>query len=79
MSPNLKFLSHLSTKPPLAKGERQPEDKLPHSQVSYESPSQHEGQHCSKCEHYIAAEPPRCQAVASPIRPGDYCKRYEPA
>ena len=60
----------------LARGERQALDKIPHDEVGYESPSKHEDEQCSLCEHYIPAMVPRCQAVKNPIKPADWCKRY---
>lgn len=58
-------------KPELAESE-----KRTHEAVGYEYPSRHDGQHCSICKHYIAADPPRCEGVKSPIRPGDWCERF---
>jgi hypothetical protein len=51
--------------------------KRSHSSVEYEHPSRHEGKECRDCVHYIGANPPRCTGVQSPIRPVDYCKRFE--
>jgi hypothetical protein len=56
--------------------ERPAKDKLSHGQVDYEHPSTHP-EHCEICRHYIEAQPPRCEAVRSPIRGEDWCKRYE--
>jgi hypothetical protein len=52
-------------------------EKFTHAEVKYESPSRHEGKFCILCEHFIPARPPRCEGVKSPIRAGDYCKRFE--
>jgi len=51
--------------------------KLSHSAVGYESPSQHRGKNCGRCEHYIATTPPRCEHVKGPIRFMDYCRKFE--
>lgn len=61
----------------LVKGEQPPDEKARHSAVGYESPASDPERHCSACEHYIAAKVPRCQIVKSPIRPGDWCERFE--
>jgi len=52
--------------------------KLTHAAVKYENISQHKGQACQNCLHFIAANPPRCEGVQSPISPKARCKRYEP-
>jgi hypothetical protein len=61
----------------LSQHERQDDEKLDHSQVNYEHPSRHPGKYCSGCAHYIRAHIPRCEAVKNPIRPVDWCKRWE--
>jgi hypothetical protein len=58
--------------------ERAESQKLSHAAVKYESPSRHPGQSCASCVHLIAASPLRCEAVKSPIRKPDWCKRFEP-
>ena len=63
--------------PELVAGERAPKDKLEHAEVGYQSPSKHEGEHCSLCEHFIPSMIPRCMSVKNPIRAGDYCGRFE--
>jgi hypothetical protein len=50
--------------------------KLSHAAVKYESPSRHSGQSCASCAHFIAASPPRCEGVASPVSPKAWCKRF---
>jgi hypothetical protein len=57
--------------------EKRAGNKLDHSAVAYEHPSRHSGKQCSGCVHYIAAIPPRCEGVKSPISPGDYCSHFE--
>jgi hypothetical protein len=52
-------------------------EKLSHAAVKYEHPSAHGGKSCASCVHFIAASPPRCESVQTPIRPEDFCKRYE--
>jgi hypothetical protein len=62
--------------PEPAEGEWEASEKYSHAEVDYEHPS--EGvDHCSGCEHYIHAMVPRCQHVKSPIRPKDWCERFE--
>ena len=61
----------------LVKGERHPDNKTPHKDVDFQSPSENPQKHCSLCEHYIAAHVPRCMTVKSPIKAGDWCKRFE--
>jgi hypothetical protein len=51
-------------------------EKLSHAAVKYESTSQHKGQQCSSCAHFIAASPPRCEGVKSPIAAKAWCKRF---
>ena len=64
--------------PPRKKNpERPAAQKLSHAAVKYESPSRHANQSCASCIHFIAANPPRCEAVQSPISPEDWCKRFE--
>jgi hypothetical protein len=50
--------------------------KLSHAAVKYENISSHRGQSCQNCLHFIAANPPRCEGVQSPISPKAWCKRY---
>jgi hypothetical protein len=50
--------------------------KLTHAAVKYEHPAMGT-EHCSGCEHYIQATPPRCQHVKNPIRAEDWCIKYE--
>jgi hypothetical protein len=57
--------------------ERAEADKIPHGEVRYEHPSRHSGEFCRICQHYIKAVPPRCEAVKSPIRAVDWCRRFE--
>jgi hypothetical protein len=58
--------------------EKPDSEKLPHSKVGYEHPSQHR-QACRSCEHFIHASPrPRCEGVKDPIRWEDWCERFEP-
>lgn len=52
-------------------------EKLSHAAVKYEHPSEHRPQNCASCVHFIAANPPRCEGVQSPIRAEDWCKRFE--
>jgi len=56
--------------------ERPAAKKLSHAAVGYQSPSRHSGQSCASCLHFIAANPPRCEAVQSPIAAKDWCKRF---
>lgn len=51
--------------------------KLSQAAVRYEKVSQHKGQSCQNCLHFIAANPPRCESVKPPISPKGWCKRYE--
>ena len=53
-----------------------PSQKRTHDDVHYQHPSQHDGQQCSGCKHFIAANPPRCEGVRSPIRAEDWCRRF---
>jgi hypothetical protein len=57
--------------------ERPEAEKISHADVRYEHPSQHSGEFCRICEHFIKAHPPRCEAVQDPIRALDWCKRFE--
>lgn len=57
--------------------ERPEAKKISHGLVLYEHPSKHHGESCLKCEHFIVALPPRCEAVKPPIRAEDWCKRFE--
>lgn len=59
--------------------ERPDNKKLSHAAVKYETTSLHRGQACQNCLHFIAANPPRCEAIQSPIAPKAWCKRYEKA
>jgi hypothetical protein len=59
--------------------ERAESAKLSQAAVKYEHPSRHQGQSCQACVHFIAANPPRCEAVKGPIRATDWCKRFENA
>jgi hypothetical protein len=52
-------------------------EKRSHDSVGYEHPSRHGSARCGGCQHFIPGSPPRCQAVASPIRAEDWCKRFE--
>jgi hypothetical protein len=56
--------------------ERTEAKKLSHAAVKFESPSRHSSQTCASCVHFIAASPNRCEAVKSPIKAGDWCKRF---
>jgi hypothetical protein len=58
--------------------ERDPKDKLSHASVNYVGVSPHPGRHCSVCEHYIKADPPRCESVQGPIAPKGWCQRFSP-
>ena len=58
--------------------ERPDAEKLTHAEVRFENPSRHSDEFCRICEHFIKAEPPRCEAVQSPIPPRAWCKRWEP-
>jgi hypothetical protein len=51
--------------------------KLSHEAVAYEHPSQHRNQACGRCEHFIRVTPPRCEHVKSPIRSGDWCRKFK--
>jgi hypothetical protein len=59
--------------------------KLTHKEVLYEHPSRHRPEHCRICQHFIpdgheddnTKFAPRCEGVLSPIRAGDWCKRFE--
>lgn len=62
-----------------AEGELEVADKDAHGDVDYEPTSKHLPDKCANCAHFIAATPPRCQTVVSPIKPGAYCERYDPA
>jgi hypothetical protein len=57
--------------------ERDPKDKLSHAAVNYVVVSPHPGRHCSICEHFIKAEPPRCESVQLPIAAKAWCQRFE--
>lgn len=57
--------------------ERADADKFSHSDVGYEHPSQHTGEFCRVCVHFIAGSPPRCEAVKDPIRAADWCRRFK--
>lgn len=52
-------------------------EKLSHRTVDYMGVSPHPGRHCSVCEHYIKADPPRCEGVQSPIAPKGWCMKFE--
>jgi hypothetical protein len=52
-------------------------EKQSHASVHYEHPSEHAGQYCADCVHFINAMPPRCEGVASPIRRQDWCVRFK--
>jgi hypothetical protein len=47
--------------------------KLTHSEVNYEHPAQGMNE-CRDCKHYDA---PHCRLVKDPIRPEDWCKKFE--
>ena len=51
--------------------------KLGHVAVGYEHPSRHPNQRCGACEHFIRANPPRCEHVKPPIRGEDWCRKFE--
>lgn len=51
-------------------------EKAKHSAVNYEHPAQ-SANHCGICKHFIRAHIPRCETVRNPIRPSDWCKRFE--
>lgn len=51
--------------------------KRTHEAVHYEHPSGHGRERCAVCAHFISSNPPRCEGVQSPIRPEDWCKRFE--
>jgi hypothetical protein len=57
--------------------ERPEDKKTPHAEVNYEADSSHKGKTCSRCEHFIAARPGRCETVASPIASQGWCERFE--
>jgi hypothetical protein len=58
--------------------ERTETEKFSHAKVGYEHPAQGKD-HCSLCEHYLVRiNAPRCEIVKSPIRPNDWCERFEP-
>jgi hypothetical protein len=52
------------------------DEKSKHSVVNYEHPAKGRN-HCGNCAHFINAHIPRCETVMNPIRPGDWCKRWE--
>jgi hypothetical protein len=54
------------------------EDKDLHGDVGYEPHSKHSPEACANCEHFIGANPPRCQTVKSPISQKGWCERYDP-
>lgn len=56
--------------------ERPADKKSPHAEVKYEEESSHQGK-CSRCEHFIDTNPPRCETVASPIAARGWCERFE--
>jgi hypothetical protein len=62
--------------PELVGDEWEASEKYSHAEVSYEHPSE-STKHCVGCEHYIHAQVPRCEHVKSPIRPKDWCERWE--
>jgi hypothetical protein len=51
--------------------------KLSHSEVFYQHPSQQDDEKCADCKHFIDAKPARCEHVKSPIRPEDWCRKFE--
>jgi hypothetical protein len=57
--------------------ERPAKQKLTHKSVNFEHPSKHAGEFCGICRHYIAGNPPRCEAVTEPIHPADWCHRFQ--
>lgn len=59
--------------------ERLEREKLKHSSVSYEHPSEHNGEFCARCKHFIRTRPSQCEAVRPPIAAQDWCKRFESA
>jgi hypothetical protein len=79
------YKHHATRKPSfIAKNpERTESQKLTHAAVKYENPSlhyqyrRHQFQSCASCAHFIAASPPRCESVQSPISPGAWCKRFK--
>jgi hypothetical protein len=61
----------------LKQDEKPEAKKLSHKAVDYESPSEHDGQRCGGCRHYIETKPPRCEGVQCPIRVGDWCHNFD--
>jgi hypothetical protein len=51
--------------------------KVSHESVDYKHPSPYIRSRCGTCEHFIKANPPRCEHVANPIRAEDYCDKFE--
>jgi hypothetical protein len=51
--------------------------KASHEEVGYETKSKQSGESCSRCEHFIDAEPARCKTVVSPIELQGWCKKFE--
>ena len=49
--------------------------KTPHVLVKYGKGDEKE--HCGICKHFIAAQPPRCETVRSPIAANMWCERFE--
>lgn len=57
--------------------ERPEGTKSSHHEVRYEEDSQRKGKSCSRCEHFIDAQPARCETVASPIAAPGWCERFD--
>jgi hypothetical protein len=57
--------------------ERAAKDKLTHAAVNFEHPSEHPGERCARCKHFIFDSPPKCQSVKGPIHWDDFCIKYE--
>jgi hypothetical protein len=55
---------------------QQTKHKLSHSQVDYEHPAKG-AERCAGCKHYLPGKPPHCEDVKDPIRPEDWCRRFE--
>jgi len=61
--------------------------KTPHAYVGFEHPSQHGGEQCRNCIHFIVDDDARkigprkphlrCETVMDPIDSTDWCQRFE--
>ena len=49
--------------------------KISHKACDY-GPGHKDGDHCSICEYYVP-DGPHCEKVVDPIRPMDWCNRFE--